>query len=83
MREIEQFAQSSILLIILTAAASLTAQNFSLLLLAGGIFMLFITHRSLSGELSGRALFLQLLLSMVFVLVSKNTAGYLIFFVFC
>lgn len=82
MREIEQFAQSSILLIILTAAASLTAQNFSLLLLAGGIFMLFITHRSLSGELSGRALFLQLLLSMVFVLVSKNTAGYLIFFEF-
>lgn len=80
MRETEQFAQSSILLLILTVAAGFTADNFSLLLLAGGIFMLFFTYRSLSQEMTGRALGFQLLLSFVYVLLSRNMAVYLIFF---
>lgn len=82
MHETQQFAQASILLLVLTAAAAFTADDFSLLLLTSGIFMLFFTYRSLSGEMTGRALVFQLLLSLAYALVSGNIAGYLIFFEF-
>ncbi len=42
--------------------------------------MLFFTYRSLSQEMTGCALGFQLLLSFVYVLLSRNMAVYLIFF---
>ncbi|MDE7326244.1 MAG: hypothetical protein K2N63_08225, partial [Lachnospiraceae bacterium] len=79
---IEQFIQASILLIILTITSFFKTDHLFLLLLTGGIFMFFITLRSLSEKLSWHILVLQFLLSIVHVLVSGNIVAYLIFYEF-
>lgn len=75
-----EFVQASILTIILTAIAFFTADNLFFVLLVSGLFMLFITFRSLSEKITWRALILQFLLSAAYILASENIAAYLIFF---
>lgn len=82
MYETEQFTQASILLAVLTAAAIFTAGSFPSVLFTGGIFMLFITFRSLSEKITWHILILQLFLSVFYILASGNIAAYLILFEF-
>lgn len=77
-----EFVQSSILVIILTVIAFFTADNLFFVLLVSGFFMLFITFRSLSEKITWRALVLQFLLSVAYILASENMVAYLILFEF-
>lgn len=77
---IQQFIQAVILLIILMSAALFTAYNPYLLIMLAGVLMIIFAIRSIDETESRLLLFMQLIFSVLYVLISDNVSSYLIFY---
>lgn len=78
MYETEKFVQDSVLLIILTLVSVFTSEYPYIMLLLCGILMVFLTVRSISDRQEKIPFVMQILISVIFAVISGGTFTYLI-----